>query len=73
MHGAGAGDDRTLDQVLLLVAARLAEQSLPTIRDTQFYSNAADEGLSVFEFRDKRARQYAEEWSGLTAHLEQFG
>jgi chromosome partitioning protein len=51
----------------------LAEQPFPTIgrlRDTQIYSNAADSGLSIFETREARAKQYAEEWAGLTAHLE---
>jgi chromosome partitioning protein len=51
----------------------LGKQQFPTVarlRDTQIYSNAADEGLSLFEWRERRARQYADEWSPLVDYLE---
>lgn len=50
----------------------LGDQSFPTLarlRDTQIYPNAADHGLSIFESRDKRARDYADEWRDVMAAL----
>lgn len=52
----------------------LAQQAYPVLarlRDTQLYTNAADAGLSVFELRERRAREYAAEWQDLANELEQ--
>jgi len=44
--------------------------TLARLRDTQLYPNVADQGLSIFEARDRRARAYADEWRDLTDRLE---
>lgn len=54
--------------------AFLQEQSWPVLarlRDTQLYTNAGDTGLSIFELRERRAREYAAEWQALADDLEQ--
>mgnify|MGYP006280744845 CR=1 FL=1 len=52
----------------------LAEQEWPVLarlRDTQLYTSAGDAGLSIFELRERRAREYAAEWQPLADDLEQ--
>ncbi len=52
----------------------LDEQEWPVLarlRDTQLYTNASDAGLSIFELRERRAREYAAEWQALADDLEQ--
>jgi len=51
----------------------LAAQDWPVIarlRDSQLYARAADTGLSLFELRERRAREYAADWQELADFLE---
>lgn len=53
--------------------AYLEKQQWPVIarlRDSQLYAQAADTGLSVFELRERRAREYAAEWQDIADFLE---
>ena len=51
--------------------ARIERPAVARLRDSQFYPLAASKGLGLFDFRNKRSRELAQDWQPLLRFVDE--